>query len=220
MFDLKTFKTLGKIPAAEDADAILYDSASNRVFTLNGDAHSSTVIDPAGTLITNIPLGGNPVAPPQRQECTRTSPTRARLLRSTQSDCGPALVTAPCKQPVAMAIDTTHQRLFSGCRSESWRFPIIRRNKGGGFVPIGRASTALVTMLAPAARVLHQCRWNADRVHQDTADQYHVVENVCRRDRAIWASIPPITAFSSCPQSSGQRLRWRRTCAAQGRSHS
>ena len=61
MFDLKTFKTLGRIPAAEDADAIVYDSASNRVFTFNGDAHSSTVIDPrAGTLITNIPLGGKP----------------------------------------------------------------------------------------------------------------------------------------------------------------
>ena len=38
MFDLKTFKVLGRIPAAEDADAILYDGASNRVFTLNGDA--------------------------------------------------------------------------------------------------------------------------------------------------------------------------------------
>src|SRR5690348_2236344 len=29
MFDLQTFKVLGTIPAAEDADAILYDSASN-----------------------------------------------------------------------------------------------------------------------------------------------------------------------------------------------
>ena len=48
MFDLKTFKSLGRIPAAEDADAIVYDGASNRVFTLNGDAHSSTVIDPRG----------------------------------------------------------------------------------------------------------------------------------------------------------------------------
>src|SRR6266853_2197778 len=46
MFDLKTFKSLGKTPAAQDADAIVYDSASDRVFTLNGDAHSSTVIDP------------------------------------------------------------------------------------------------------------------------------------------------------------------------------
>ena len=46
MFDLKTFKVLGRIPAAEDGDAILYDGASNRIFTLNGDAHSSTVIEP------------------------------------------------------------------------------------------------------------------------------------------------------------------------------
>jgi hypothetical protein len=45
MFDLKTFKELARIPAAEDADAILYDGASNRVFSLNGDAHSSTVIE-------------------------------------------------------------------------------------------------------------------------------------------------------------------------------
>jgi hypothetical protein len=58
MFDLKTFKVLARIPAAEDADAILFDGASGRVFTLNGDANSSTVIDPrAGTLVKNLPLG-------------------------------------------------------------------------------------------------------------------------------------------------------------------
>src|ERR1700680_3221925 len=50
MVDAKTFKTLGHIPAAEDADAIFYDAPSDRVFTLNGDAHSSTVIDSKGTL--------------------------------------------------------------------------------------------------------------------------------------------------------------------------
>jgi len=61
MFDLKTFKELARIPAAEDADAILYDPPSNRVFSLNGDAHSSTVVDaPSGRLITNIALGGKP----------------------------------------------------------------------------------------------------------------------------------------------------------------
>src|SRR5438132_4691802 len=61
MFDLKTFKVLGRTPAAEDADAIIYDPVSNRVFTFNGDAHSSTVIDPRdGKLVTNIQLGGKP----------------------------------------------------------------------------------------------------------------------------------------------------------------
>src|SRR4051794_17422885 len=61
MFDLTTYKVLGKVHAAEDADAIIYDAPSNRVFTFNGDAHSSTVIDAAtGTLVTNVPLGGKP----------------------------------------------------------------------------------------------------------------------------------------------------------------
>ncbi len=61
MFDLTTYKSLGRMHAAQDADAILYDAPSNRVFTLNGDAHSSTVIDPvAGKVVTNIDLGGKP----------------------------------------------------------------------------------------------------------------------------------------------------------------
>src|SRR5215470_16172065 len=47
MFDLATYKVLGRAHAAEDADAVIYDGASNRVFTFNGDAHSSTVIDPS-----------------------------------------------------------------------------------------------------------------------------------------------------------------------------
>src|SRR5215470_13820635 len=60
MFDTRTFKVLKRIPAAEDADAIIYDAPSDRVFSLNGDAHSSTVIDSSGNLVTNIPLGGKP----------------------------------------------------------------------------------------------------------------------------------------------------------------
>src|ERR1041385_4759621 len=61
MFDLRTFKELARIPAAEDADAIIYDPASKPVFTFNGDAHSSTVIDPvAGKQITTVDLGGKP----------------------------------------------------------------------------------------------------------------------------------------------------------------
>jgi DNA-binding beta-propeller fold protein YncE len=61
VFDLKTFRVLGRIPAAEDADAILFDKPSNRIFTLNGDANSSTVIDPvAGKPIKNLSLGGKP----------------------------------------------------------------------------------------------------------------------------------------------------------------
>src|SRR5258707_3699013 len=122
MFDLKTFKELGRIHAAEDADAILFDSASARVFTLNGDAHSSTVIDPrTGTLITNIPLGGKPeygVSAGDGKVYANLTDT----IEVVQIDAKTATVsrrwsTPPCKQPVAMAVDTGHHRLFNGCRS-------------------------------------------------------------------------------------------------------
>ncbi len=61
MFDLKTLQVLGKTIAALDADVILYDPASKRIFTFNGDSHSSTVIDPvSGKRIGNIDLGAEP----------------------------------------------------------------------------------------------------------------------------------------------------------------
>src|SRR5579864_2503100 len=122
MFDLKSFKVLGRIPAAEDADAIIYDGASNRVFTLNGDAHSSTVIDPqAGKLITNIPLGGKPeyAAPAGdgKVYANLTDTSEVVEIDAKTATVSRRWPTAPCKQPVAMAIDTAHHRLFSGCRS-------------------------------------------------------------------------------------------------------
>ena len=121
MFDLKTFKTLGRIPAAEDADAIIYDPPSNRVFTFNGDAHSSTVIDPAGTLVTNIPLGGKPEygasAGDGKVYANLTDTSEVVEIDARKATVVRRWSTAPCKQPVAMAIDTGHRRLFSGCRS-------------------------------------------------------------------------------------------------------
>ena len=45
MFDLKTLQVLGHTTAALDDDAVLYDPATKRVFTFNGDSHSSSVID-------------------------------------------------------------------------------------------------------------------------------------------------------------------------------
>src|SRR5579863_3947341 len=121
MFDAKTFKVLGRIPAAEDADAILYDPASDRVFTLNGDAHSSTVIDPKGTLITTIALGGKPEygvsAGDGKVYANLTDTNEVIEIDAKGAKVARRWPTAPCKQSVSMAIDTAHHRLFSGCRS-------------------------------------------------------------------------------------------------------
>jgi DNA-binding beta-propeller fold protein YncE len=158
MFDLKTFKVLGRIPAAEDADAILYDSASNRVFTLNGDAHSSTVIDPrAGTLITNIPLGGKPEygasAGDGKVYANLTDTSEVVEIDAKTATVARRWSTAPCRQPVAMAIDTAHHRLFSGCRSGVMAVSDYQAGKVVATVPIGTGVDGAGSMRPQATRL-------------------------------------------------------------------
>src|SRR5690348_15388797 len=183
MFDLKTFKVLGRIPAAEDADAIVYDSASNRVFTLNGDAHSSTVIDPrTGTLITNIPLGGKPEygapAGDGKVYANLTDTSEVVEIDAKTATVARRWSTAPCKQPVAMAIDTAHHRLFSGCRSGVMAVSDYQAGKVVATVPIGAGVDGAGFDAASGNAFASNADGTLTVIHQDSADQYHVVENL------------------------------------------
>jgi DNA-binding beta-propeller fold protein YncE len=183
MFDLKTFKVLGRIPAAEDADAIIYDSASNRVFTLNGDAHSSTVIDPrAGTLITNIPLGGKPEygasAGDGKVYANLTDTNEVVEIDAKTATVARRWPTAPCRQPVAMAIDTAHHRLFSGCRSGVMAVSDYQAGKVVATVPIGTGVDGAGFDAASGNAFASNANGTLSVIHQDTPDQYHVSENV------------------------------------------
>src|SRR5450432_1684004 len=183
MFDLKTFKVLGRIPAAEDADAILFDSASNRVFTLNGDAHSSTVIDPrAGKLITNIPLGGKPEygasAGDGKVYANLTDTSEVVEIDAKTASVARRWSTAPCKQPVAMAIDTAHHRLFSGCRSGVMAVSDYQRGRVVTTIPIGMGVDGAGYDAASANAFASNADGTLTVIHQDSPDQYHVIENV------------------------------------------
>ena len=183
MFDLKTYKTLARIPAAEDADAIIYDPTSKRIFSFNGDANSSTVIDAhMGTHVANIPLGGKP----EYGQSARNGKIYANLVDSSQIveiDARTLTVTrrwstAPCKNPVSMAIDTRHQRLFSGCRSGVMAISDYKNGTVVATVPIGRGVDG-----AGYDPVLHDAyASNADGtltvIHQDSPDRYRVVQTV------------------------------------------
>lgn len=183
MFDTKTYKVLDKIPAAEDADAIIYDPASKRVFTFNGDANSSTVIDPVkGAVITNIPLGGKPEYGQSARngmiyvnltDSSQIAEIDARSMRVTRR-----WSTAPCANPVSMAIDTRRQRLFSGCRSGVMAISDYKNGRMITTVPIGRGVDG--AGYDPVKRDAYASGVDGTLtvIHQDTPDTYHVVENV------------------------------------------
>src|SRR6266850_1319881 len=183
MFDLKTFKVLGRIPAAEDADAIIYDNASNRVFTFNGDAHSSTVIDPrAGTLITNIPLGGKPESGASAGD-GKVYVNLADTSEVVEIEAKTATVArrwsvAPCKQPVPMAIDTAHRRLFSGCRSGVMAVSDYRAGKVVATAPIGMGVDGAAYDAASGDVFASNADGTLTVIHQDGPDQYHVTQTI------------------------------------------
>jgi DNA-binding beta-propeller fold protein YncE len=183
MFDLKTFKVLGRIPAAEDADAIIYDSASNRVFTLNGDAHSSTVIDPrAGSLITNIPLGGKP----EYGTSAGDGKVYANLTDTSEVveiDAKTAIVArrwsaAPCKQPVAMAIDTAHHRLFSGCRSGVMAISDYQHGKVVATMPIGSGVDGAGFDPSAGDAFASNADGTLTVIHHNSSDEYRVTQSL------------------------------------------
>jgi DNA-binding beta-propeller fold protein YncE len=183
MFDLKTFKVLGRIPAAEDADAILYDGPSDRVFTLNGDAHSSTVIDPKqGKVITNLPLGGKP----EYGASAGDGKVYANLTDTSEvveiDAKAPSVVrrwsTAPCKQPVSMAIDTAHHRLFSGCRSGVMAVSDYQSRKVVATMPIGTGVDGAGYDPASGDVFASNADGTLTVIHQDSPDSYRVIQTL------------------------------------------
>src|SRR5437016_1581791 len=183
MFDLKTFKELARIPAAEDADAIVYDAPSNRVFSLNGDAHSSTVVDAAsGKLVTNVPLGGKPEygasAGDGRVYANLTDTSEVVEIDAKAATVSRRWPTGTCKQPVSMAIDTRNHRLFSGCRSGVLAVSDYQAGKTITTLPIGMGVDGAGYDPGTGDVFATNADGTLTVIHQDSPDKYRVVENV------------------------------------------
>ena len=117
IFDLKTLKIVGAADAAPDADCIIYDPASMRVFTFNGDSHNATAIDPAtGKDVGTIDLGGGPefaVADGQGMIYNNLEDKSEVLaIDSRNLQVKSHWPIAPAGAPAPIAIDRENRRLF------------------------------------------------------------------------------------------------------------
>jgi DNA-binding beta-propeller fold protein YncE len=122
IFDLRTLKVLGDVRADRDADCVLYDPASKHVFAMNGDPHSSTVIDAkTGTVVGTIELSGAPefavadgsgtvyVNLEDKNEVVAID-SHALTIKSRWP-------VSPAGGPTALAMDIKHRRLFTAGRN-------------------------------------------------------------------------------------------------------
>ena len=117
IFDLKTLKVVGGAKAEADADCVIYDPASKRVFTFNGDSHNATAIDPStGNNLGTIDLGGAPefaVSDGRGTIYNNLEDKREVLaIDSHNLKVKSHWPIAPAGAPAPIAMDRNHRRLF------------------------------------------------------------------------------------------------------------
>ncbi len=186
MFDLRTLKVLRRTTAAPDADAILYDPASRRIFTFNGDAHSATAIDPtSGAVVGTVPLGGKPefgvadgsgklyVNIEDAGEVAEIDPAGLRVTRRWS--------LGRCEEPTGLAIDRARHLLFSGCHS---RVMAISDAVGGrriGDAPIGEGVDGCA--FDPATRLAFASNGDGTItvIHEESPTVFRVVGTAATR---------------------------------------
>jgi DNA-binding beta-propeller fold protein YncE len=199
IFDLRTLEVTGRVHVpGRNPDAILYDSTSRRVLTLNGGSADATVLDAAtGRVVGALALGGKPefavadghggvfVNIEDRSEIVRldaaTLVVRARWR------------LAGCEDPTGLALDRGHQRLFSTC--------------GNGRMAVVDAGTGHLIALLPIGRGVDGCAFDSTTrqafasngegtitvVQEESPDSFRVLGNVATQRGARTITLDPLT---------------------------
>jgi DNA-binding beta-propeller fold protein YncE len=198
MFDLETLKVLARTPAAADADVIVYDPASHRVFSFNGTAKSATAIDPAsGARIGTIPLGGSPefgvadgmghiyfnVA--SRDEVAELDTRSMKVTRHWS--------IAGCKEPSGLALDAVNRRIFSVCSNRRMAVSDAMAGRVVATLPIGGSPDGVVYDPITGDAFSANGEGTVTVVHEDTPARFHVAQTLPTMPGARTIALDPTT---------------------------
>jgi len=183
MFDLKSLKTLGLIPAGTNPDAIIYDSATKRVFAMNGRSGDITAINAAdGKVVGTVAVGGKLefaaadgkgaifVNVEDKSEVVHVDAEKLKVLHHWN--------LRGCEEPSGLAMDTQTRRLFVGC--------------GNKVMAVMNADTGMIVATLPSGDGTDASGFDPETklaftsngegtltvVHEDSPDKFSVVENV------------------------------------------
>lgn len=182
-FDLKTLKAFPEIKVGKKPDAIIYEPLTKRVYVMNGDSDSISVLNANdGALAGTIELGGGPEYGAtdgkgnfyvNLEEKNETLHIDVNTLKVKER-----WPLAPCGTPTALAMDLEAHRLFVGCRSKHLGVVNSETGKLVFSAPIGErvdadafdAATKLVYLSTGDGKVFI--------FHQDSPDKYSLVQEL------------------------------------------
>jgi YVTN family beta-propeller protein len=148
-FDLKTLKSIKRIPAKPDADGIAFDSVSGHIFVVDGDSKTVTVIDPAtDAAVANVDLGGGleyAVAGGDGKLYVNGAEKRELIRLDTKRNVVDARWPIPgCASPHGLAIDPAGRRAFVSCVNAVMTVVNIDTGAVVASLPIGPGTDATV----------------------------------------------------------------------------
>jgi len=190
-FDTKTLKVIKVIPiTGTDADAIIYDSFSKRIFAFEGDSHAAVVIDAKElTQVGTIPLSGAPEF--------AVSDHKGLIYNNLEDKSAVDVIDvktlkviknyplSPCGGPTGLAMDQNNQRLFTVCR-ENKGMSVIDASTGKVVqtLPIGTGVDAVIYNAENKLVIVSNGDGTASIFKQDTPDNYTLIQTLTTQYRA------------------------------------
>ena len=205
-FDLKTLEPMPRIKVGKKPDAIIYEPLTKRVYVMNGDSESITVLNAAdGAVAGTIPLGGGPEFAVSDgkgnlyvnlEEQNETLHIDVHALKV--KDRWPL---APCATPTSLSLDRENRRLFVGCRSH--HFAVLDADSGKVIftAPIGDRVDA--GAWDPETKLVYLSTGDGKVFifHQDSPDKYSAVEEITTKTGAKTMGYDPKTRRVIVPTS-------------------
>lgn len=191
IFDLKTLKPIGPVKSGGiNPDAIYYDAGSKRVFAFNGRSANAVAINATdGKVAGMIPVGGKPefAVGDEKSHVFVNIEDKSQLL---EIDAHKLSVLhrwplAGCKEPSGLAIDQKSRRLFSVCGNKKMMVVNADTGKVVATPTIGQDPDA--AGFDPGTQLVFSSNGESGDltvIHEDSPDQYTVVENVPTRKYA------------------------------------
>lgn len=184
IFDLKTLKTLSQVKVGKNPDAIIYDSASKRIFCFNAGSNDVTAIDAkTGTVAGTLTLGGKPelaVADEHGKIFVNLEDKSAVVeLDARKLAVDATWPLAPGEEPTGIALDKKHHRLFIACANKLMAVVNAENGKLVTTFPIGDGPDGAAF---DSDRQLAFSPNGADGTltvaHEDSTDKISVLENI------------------------------------------
>ena len=182
-FDLKTLKTLGEIKVGKKPDAIIYEPLTKRIYVMNGDSDSISVLNAAdGKVAGTIALGGGPeyAVSDGKGNLYVNLEEKAETLHIDVNTMKvkDRFPLAPCGTPTAISMDVANSRLFVGCRSHHFAVLNSETGKLVTTLPIGERVDAGAWDPSSKLIFLSTGDGKVSIFHQDSPDAYSAAQEI------------------------------------------